>query len=132
MFKGKLRFLIADDQDLVRLMIKAYFKPYKVKMIEARNGKEAIKILKKRKIDMMILDYEMPELNGEQVLELMQNDKKLVDVPVILYTAGGLDEEKEKWLKTSTVAFIEKSNIGMDLISTVKDILGSRLEEIED
>ena len=127
MNKDKLRILVVDDEVYVRLIIRAYFAPFKVEIIEARNGKEALDILKDTAIDLMVLDYVMPILTGSEVLEHILADPYLVKIPVVVYTAGGFDKSMEEWIKKSSAAFIEKSNLGEDLIPTVRDIMGDRL-----
>ncbi|MFW6134061.1 MAG: response regulator [Elusimicrobiota bacterium] len=127
--KGQLNILIADDEAHVRVIIKAYFTPYNVNIVEARNGKEVIEILDEDNIDLIVLDYTMPIMTGKDVLEEILKREGLKRVPVIVYTAGGFDEQIERWLKTSSAAFIEKYSLGDDLIPTVKEILGSNLKK---
>lgn len=124
----KLKILVVDDEIYARVLIKAYLAPYQVEIIEAKDGKEAMEILKADSVDLIILDYTMPVLNGLEVLNRMQLDKNLVKIPVVVYTAGGFEEEIERWLKTAAAAFVEKANLGEDLIPTLKDILGDRLK----
>lgn len=121
-----MKILIVDDEMHIRLIIKAYLSSYKVELIEARNGKEAVEILREMPVDLVILDYTMPVMSGQEVLNEMSLSEKLNKIPVIIYTAGGFEEEIEHWLKTSSAAYIEKSNLGSDLIPTVKDILGNQ------
>ncbi|MFC2061110.1 response regulator [Elusimicrobiota bacterium] len=127
--KEEIKILVADDEAHVRLIIRAYFAPYEVEVIEARNGEEAIEIMKTELLNLVIVDYTMPILDGKEVLKWMQKDRKYASVPVIMYTAGGLNEDDEQWLKMSTMAFIEKTNLGGDLIPTVKEMLGERLRD---
>ncbi|MFC2048902.1 response regulator [Elusimicrobiota bacterium] len=128
MIDKKLNLLIADDEIYVRIIVKAYFAPYDLEIFEAKDGKEAMQILKSEEIDLLILDYLMPSVNGQEVINRMQLDEKLSKIPVILYSAGGYEEEIENWLKMSSMAYVEKTNIGEELLPTVKDILGSRLK----
>lgn len=124
-----MKVLVADDEMHIRLIIKAYLAPYRVDVIEARDGKEVLQILRENNMDLVILDITMPLLGGQEVLNQMLLDERLAKIPVIVYTAGGFEKEVENRLKTSSAAFLEKSNIGDDLIPAVKDILGPRLEK---
>jgi len=128
MCDNKLNILLADDEIHIRLIIKTYYEPYNVNIVEARDGQEAIDALKKNAIDLVILDYSMPIIQGQQVLDFMMSDEKLEKVPVIVYTAGGFEKNIENRLKASATAFLEKSNIGEDLIPTTIEIVGSRLK----
>ncbi len=94
----KLVMLVVDDVEVNRGSIKAMFcEEYEV--IEAENGKEAMEILRQKKVDVVILDVYMPILGGAGVLEQMKADHALRDIPVIIKTA--IDEEME-------VAMLEK------------------------
>jgi len=128
MSDDRLTILLTDDEAHVRLIVKAYFAPYDVEILEARNGREALEVLRAHDIDLLVLDFTMPIMTGNEVLKQMSLDEKLDSIPVIVYTAGGFDSDMEKWLRKSSAAFLEKSNLGDELIPTVKEILGSRLK----
>ncbi|MDH4027372.1 MAG: response regulator, partial [Nitrospirota bacterium] len=53
----------------------------------ANDGEEALNLLRKEKIDLAILDYNMPKLTGLDILEIIRNDKALQDMPVVMLTA---------------------------------------------
>jgi len=127
MEKGRLKVLIIDDTKFERMIVKAYLKPYNMDIFEAVDGKEGLDVMRRNAFDLVILDFNMPVMNGRQVLEQMIGDDKLSEIPVVVYTAGGYDDEGEKMLKRSSIAFIEKSNLGEDLIPTLKEILGPSL-----
>ncbi|MBN2407039.1 MAG: response regulator [Elusimicrobia bacterium] len=121
---NKLKILVVDDEMHARLIIKAYLAPYDVQTFEAKNGRIALDMLKNERYDLVILDYSMPLMGGGDVLKRMQMEENTKNIPVIIYTAGGFDDDMEEWLKTSATAFIEKINLGDDLIPTIRDILG--------
>jgi CheY-like chemotaxis protein len=128
----RLSILIADDEMNLRVIIKAYLSEYDVDLVEARNGKEALDYVRKNPVDLMILDNGMPLMTGQEVLENMLKDPALEKIPVIVYTAGGMERHVENMLKTSATAFLEKSNLGDDLVPTIKKLLGPCLKKIED
>ncbi|GEM_PF-2721883 len=125
---GKSTILLVDDSASVRLIVKACFTPFEVIFLEASTGREALNILKDVNVDLLILDYTMPSISGAEVIKEMENSKEMSTVPVILYTAGVGQTDVEDWLKRRTSAFLEKTDIGDDLIPTVKEILGSKLK----
>jgi DNA-binding NarL/FixJ family response regulator len=65
-------FLLADDHELCRIAVKNYLLGLKLAgtVIEAKNGHEVLEILNLRKVDLLILDMKMPELNGFEAAEL--------------------------------------------------------------
>jgi DNA-binding response OmpR family regulator len=86
-----MNILIAEDEDSLRILIKDYLLKEGFSIFEAANGKEALDIFKNEKIDFIILDIMMPELNGFLVLEEI---RKISKIPVLILTA--LEEENEQ------------------------------------
>jgi len=127
-----IKVLIVDDEKHVRMIIAAYFAAYNVDVIEAGDGEEALEKMKAEEPDLVILDYYMPKMGGETVIKFVLKDEKLVKIPLILYTVGKFDDEKDEWLKRTTHAFLNKANVGEDLMPTVKEIMGDRLIKAED
>ncbi len=130
MNKKKLNIILADDEMHVRMIIKAYLAPYNVQITDVRNGREAVESLKKNPlIDLLILDYSMPVMDGGEVLKWIRKNPKLSRLPVIIYTAGGFSGPQERYFKRSAEGYLEKSNLGEDLIPTIKEILGDKFKK---
>lgn len=90
----KKHILVVDDDPLMLKVIKeALHEEYNV--AAALGGKTALKFLETKSTDLILLDYEMPELNGVQVLERLRMDDKTSGIPVIFLT-GNRDPEKVK------------------------------------
>jgi CheY-like chemotaxis protein len=119
--------LIVDDETHVRMIIRAYLAPYDIDVFDTRDGVKAIEIMREKDIDLVILDYTMPILSGQEVLDLMMQDQALENIAVILYTAGGFEKDIETWLKTSSNYFIKKSNLGDELMPILEKHFGDRL-----
>ncbi|MFC2091897.1 response regulator [Elusimicrobiota bacterium] len=125
--QNNINIMLVDDEMYMRVVIRAYFAPYNVIITEARNGEEAIELMKENEYDLIILDNHMPGMSGQQVLNLMLEDVRLSKIPVIMYTAGKYEKEVESRLKKMSSAYLEKSSLGEELIPTTCEILGDRL-----
>lgn len=81
--------LIVDDMKSMRLSIRNMFKQLHLgnNIRHAENGKEALKILNEVHIDMAVIDWNMPVMNGIELLTKIRNTKELRDMPVIMITA---------------------------------------------
>ncbi len=84
-----MSILIVDDMKSMRLTIRKMLKNLNIgrKLKFAENGKEALELLKDTSCDMAILDWNMPVMNGFEVLDHLRHDKSLRDLPVIMVTA---------------------------------------------
>ena len=78
------RLLVADDNKVNRLLLTRSLELQGHRVASAENGRVALDMLKREAFDLLLLDMEMPELNGFQVLEHMAGDTQLRDVPVIV------------------------------------------------
>lgn len=81
--------LIADDMDNMCVTIRNIMKLLNLgkSFFFAANGEEALEQLRNEKVDLAILDYNMPKLTGLELLEIIRNDSELQDLPVIMLTA---------------------------------------------
>jgi sigma-B regulation protein RsbU (phosphoserine phosphatase) len=82
--------LLVDDDKVNRLLMGYYLTQQGHTVIYAENGRQALETLRTQPIEMMLLDIEMPEMNGYQVLEQVIADPNLRDIPVIV--TSGLEE----------------------------------------
>ena len=89
----KTILLVNDDAVMIRTLREGLSTSYKV--LPANSGANALKILERAKPDLILLDYEMPEMNGPQVLETLRSKDETAKIPVMFLTAksdaGSLD-----------------------------------------
>ncbi len=97
--------LICDDEkDIVRAL-KIYLTNPEYQLYEAYNGKEAVELCQKEKIDLVLMDIMMPDMNGIQALSEI---RKTSNVPVILLTAKSEDSDKILGLNIGADDYITK------------------------
>lgn len=77
--------LVDDDAVMIRTLREGLSTSYKV--LPANSGANALKILARAKPDLILLDYEMPEMNGPQVLEALRANPETANIPVMFLTA---------------------------------------------
>jgi class 3 adenylate cyclase len=86
------RLLVVDDNKVNRLLLARSLELQGHTVALAENGRVALERLRREPFDLLLLDIEMPEMNGIQVLEEMKGDRQLRDLPVIVTSAiEGLD-----------------------------------------
>ncbi len=85
--------LIVDDIKSNLISLRALLEVEDVNVIEASSGNEALKILFKEKIDLILLDVQMPEMDGFEVAEILRKNKKTENIPIIFITAINKSEE---------------------------------------
>ncbi|MBW1740150.1 MAG: tetratricopeptide repeat protein [Deltaproteobacteria bacterium] len=106
----KMTVLIADDMPGMVSSIRSIMKVlgYGKKFIPVTNGQEAWRILKKEPVDIAILDYNMPVMNGVEVLSRIREDRDLRDLPVVMVTAHSHQEFVAEAAESEIDAYILK------------------------
>lgn len=100
--------LIVDDEESLLLTIQAGFEAYKARftVITARNGVEASAILAATRIDLVLTDLKMPEMDGFGLLAILHNNYP--EIPAIVMTAFATPEIEERLSRTAMIRMLEK------------------------
>lgn len=122
--RQKPSILIVDDHDFIRSLLAAYFDKDSL-VIEAINGREAVKILDSLKMDLVISDVEMPMMDGVELFR--EVSKRELNMPMIFIT-GGCAEEKERYLKSFSNVILDKPFKKADILSAASAKLGGILQ----
>jgi two-component system cell cycle response regulator len=86
------RILSIDDSKTIRLLLARLFRPFACEWREAANGEEGLSVATREKPDLIILDHNMPVMDGVTMLRKMREDPGLKRTPVIMLTAeSGLE-----------------------------------------
>jgi class 3 adenylate cyclase len=120
---GPSRLLVADDNKVNRLLLTRNLELQGHGVACAENGRVALEMLARERFDLVLLDMEMPEIDGFGVLERMKNDLALRDIPVIVTSSlEGLDHVvrcielgAEDYLPKPVNAVLLKARIGASL-----------------
>ncbi len=116
--------VVDDDNVMLRTMKNWLSKRYEVLM--ANSGINAISLLAKTKVDLILLDYEMPVVSGLQVFEMLKNDSSLSHIPVMFLTAKDDKETVMNVLAAKPENYLLKSMKPEALVSLVDDFFANR------
>jgi two-component system cell cycle response regulator len=86
------KILSVDDSKAIRMVIKRVFRPFHCELHEAGNGEEGLMVASREKPALIILDYNMPVMDGVEMLRQLRADPELKRTPVIMLTADGSTE----------------------------------------
>jgi two-component system response regulator (stage 0 sporulation protein F) len=110
------KILVADDEMAIRLLYSEELKEEGYEVYTAANGREALDIIDKVALDLVILDIKMPEMDGIEALRQIKEKKP--DLPVLLSTAYG--EYKQDFATWASDDYLVKSSDLEDLKNAVK------------
>ena len=82
-----LKALVCDDDTPIRNMVRDMLEAQGVEVIEAKNGQEALSVFMKEKVDLVVIDFLMPRVDGLQVIRNIRLSGERSEVPVVLMSA---------------------------------------------
>ncbi len=111
--------LLVDDEKLVRMVAKRRLSKLNHRMIEARNGKEALAIVEHEKVDLVLSDWMMPELDGPGLCEAIKKDDRFRSIHFILMTALDQPSQIAEGLSRGADDFLPKSASDQEILARV-------------
>ena len=121
--------LVVDDSKVMRDMIVACLRAVPgATFVHATTGLEAIERLSLAPFDLMVLDLNMPDVGGVEVLEFVRGQDRLRSLPVLIVTTRGDDESKEKVLRAGASGFLAKPFEPEAIIAEVRALLPQTAE----
>lgn len=118
------KFLVVDDSPTMRQLISFSLKRIQnSKVDEAGNGLEALKKLPNDKYDLLILDINMPLMDGLKLLSIIRQDERYKGIPVVIVTTEGGDADREKGMKLGANDYLPKPIQTNQLIKIVRNLL---------
>ena len=123
-----MRLLIAEDQSMLRDAMATLLLMEETidEVLQAKNGKEAMDILEGSSVDVAILDIEMPEATGLDVLEFIRN--KSISCKVIIVTTFKRSGYFERAIKNNVDAYVLKDRSIDELMKTINNVLAGNKE----
>ena len=119
---ARKRILIVDDDPAYAKVVRGWIGgTYQTNIVT--NGTQAIKFLGKNQVDLILLDYEMPIIDGPKVLEMIRNEENVRDIPVVFLTGIGTRESVERVMSLGPAGYILKSTNRDDLLAKIKGVL---------
>jgi len=106
---GGAVILVVDDEELNRELLKIKLGGKNIKVVEAADGREAVKAAEKEQPDLVLMDLKMPVMDGYQAFEKIRQSEKIdYELPVIALTAAATDNEQQMSIKKGFSNFLSK------------------------
>ncbi len=118
-----MKALIIDDSKTMRMILARELKQRNCEIREAKNGREGLAVLGQEKDwSFILLDWNMPEMNGLEFIKNVRNNPSLKDVPIIMVTTETSDEHKNASLEAGAAYFISKPFRWEDLSQVLSQV----------
>ncbi len=119
--------LIVDDSLPMRSVIKRTIKAAGYgsgDLLEAANGQEAIDLLKKSWVDIIMTDYNMPVMNGLELIQAIKKDEISKDIPVVVISTEGNESKIQEFMDSGAAGYITKPFTSEAIRDLIVNILG--------
>jgi len=120
--------LIVDDSPTIRRMVRASLAPIGVEFIEASSGLEAIERLALGPIQLMVLDLNMPDMHGLEVLGFVRANQKFQQLPVLVLTTRDDPASRTAAMQAGATSYLTKPFTPQTLLSEARGMIERAVE----
>jgi len=116
--------MVVDDSITIRKVTERMLSRHNMKVVTAKDGIDAVAQLQEIKPDVMLLDIEMPRMDGYEVATHIRNDERLKDLPIIMITSRSGAKHKDKAMAIGVDKYLGKPYQEDDLIKNIHELIG--------
>jgi two-component system, chemotaxis family, chemotaxis protein CheY len=120
--------LIVDDSTTIRRMVRASLAPLSLDVIEASSGLEAIEQLAVGSVQLMVLDLNMPDMHGLEVLGFVRANRRFQQLPVIVLTTRDDEPSRDAALAAGATLYLTKPFKPQVLLAEARKLLPRAIE----
>jgi DNA-binding response OmpR family regulator len=118
------KILIVEDDAVLQKTLQEFLVEEKFEVICSADGEEGIRIAKKEKPDLVLLDIILPKKDGYEVIKELKGDQATTKIPIVLLTNLGGVHDVEKALELGATTYLIKSDYKLEeVVGKVKEIL---------
>ncbi len=118
--------LIVENEVSSRMLVERVLATRGYRCLSAENGREALSILDRERVDLILTDLSMPVLDGYQTAQLIRQRPGLAEVPIVVVTAYALSDVNERAMRVSCTEYLTKPFKPRQLLEVVERLLPAR------
>jgi twitching motility two-component system response regulator PilG len=122
----KSKILIVDDVNFFLDIQRKMLHRVDCEILTAKSGLEALRTIKKKKPQLVLLDYNMPDLNGDKACEILKNDPRYCDIPIIIVSSDHSSSAQELCQKAGADYYMTKPIDQSEFIEAISKLLKLR------
>ena len=121
--KKEVRILVVDDEPDVLELVVFHLKKEKYKVAIADNGDKALKIAREQVPNLIILDLMLPGISGLEICQLLKQNPKTTEIPILMLTARAGEEDRVRGLELGAHDYVTKPFSPRELVLRVNNLL---------
>jgi chemosensory pili system protein ChpA (sensor histidine kinase/response regulator) len=119
--------LVVDDSITMRRVTQRLLERRGAKVLTARDGLDAITVMQEHDVDIILLDIEMPRMDGYQLATHVRNDPRLKNIPIIMITSRSGEKHRAKAIEIGINDYLSKPYQESQLVAAIEALLGREL-----
>ncbi len=116
--------LVVDDSITVRKVTARLLERHNYRVLTAKDGVDAVNVLHDHKPDVMLLDIEMPRMDGFELAGIVRHDERLKDIPIIMITSRTGDKHRARAEELGVDRYLGKPFNEIELLNTMAQLIG--------
>jgi two-component system chemotaxis response regulator CheY len=121
---AEVNFLVVEDSPTMRQLISfALKRVHGSKIVEASDGIDALKKISAQKFDLVLTDINMPIMDGLKLVALIRGNEQHKDMPIIIITTEGAEEDRKKGLALGANGYLSKPIQTAELLKLVNQLV---------
>lgn len=120
-----IRVLVVDDLSDMRTLLGLTLRRNSWDVLEARNGEQAVEVARVEKPNIILMDYDMPKMNGLEACRVLTNDPDTASIPIIIYTGYSAVHVRDDALRSGAKSFLLKPITPSQLRDEIENILAA-------
>ena len=117
------KILVVEDNDRNRRLLKILLEAKEYEVMEAATGEEALKCLSNQKPDLILMDIQLPNMDGLELIRKIKSQAETEDIPIVAITAYAMKGDRERILEAGCDEYISKPIDTRELPLLIADLL---------
>ncbi len=118
--------LIVEDNELNMKLFNDLLEAHGYTTVQTRSGVESVALARTHKPNLILMDIQLPEVSGIQVMQWMKDDESLRDIPIIAITAFAMKGDEEKIRQAGCEAYLSKPISVVKFLETVRNFISDK------
>lgn len=119
------RILVVEDQPDNRTILRDLLTAFGFEMLEATNGADGVALASSQRPDLILMDIQLPLLDGYEATRRIKSDPALRSIPVVIVTSYALDGDEAKARAAGCDAYVAKPYSPRRLLAMIRELLGT-------
>jgi len=123
MIMANLNILVVEDEDAIREMLVMVLEQAGLQVSAAASAEDALSALVENRVDLLVLDWMLPGMSGVELARRLKRESSYKELPIILLTARGEEEDKIRGLEIGADDYITKPFSPKELVARIKAVM---------